>query len=129
MSKITVDPRSRTPIYEQLVSDVKRLIYQGELVADEALPSVRALAGELGINPNTIQRAYAALETEGIIYSLPARGSFVSGNTDGVIEARKKELLDGLFRTVSQLKALGCESDEIKTVLDLAWRKNDDRNN
>ncbi len=127
MSKITVDPRSRTPIYEQLISDVKRLIYSGELVADEALPSVRALAGELGINPNTIQRAYAALEADGVIYSLPARGSFVSGNTDGVIEARKKELLDSLFRSVRQLKALGCESDEIKTVFDLAWRKNDDR--
>ncbi|MBQ8697164.1 MAG: GntR family transcriptional regulator [Clostridia bacterium] len=125
---MTVDPRSRTPIYEQLVCDVKRLIYSGELVADEALPSVRALAGELGINPNTIQRAYGALEAEGVIYSLPARGSFVSGNTDGVIDTRKMELLDGLYRAVSELKALGCGSDEIKTVFDLAWRENNDRN-
>lgn len=127
MSKITVDPRSRKPIYEQLVADVKRLVYAGELTADEPLPSVRSLAGELGINPNTIQRAYAALEAEGVIYSLPARGSFVSGNTDGVIGARKSELLDKLTRTMRELKALGCEPEEIKAVMDLAWResKND----
>lgn len=126
MSKITVDPRSRKPIYEQLVTEVKRLIYSGDMKADEALPSVRALAGELGINPNTIQRAYASLESEGVIYSLPARGSFVSGNTDGVIASRRAELMDRLSRTVRELKSLGCESEEIMTAFDLAWRNKND---
>ena len=81
MSLIIVDPRSRVPIYEQLIQKVKSLVYSGELRADDPMPSVRSLAAELAINPNTIQRAYAALEAEGVIYSLPARGSFVSDNT------------------------------------------------
>lgn len=123
MSLITVDPRSRTPIYEQLVQKVKSLVYSGELKADEPMPSVRSLAAELAINPNTIQRAYAALEKDGIIYSLPARGSFVSANTQNVIESRKGELIDQLARVLRELKALGCDADEIKVVMDLSWRE------
>lgn len=122
MSLITVDPRSRTPIYEQLVAQVKSLVYAGELQADTPMPSVRSLAAELAINPNTIQRAYAALEAEGVIYSLPARGSFISGNTESVIAARKSELIERLADTLRQLKAIGCDSDEVKVVMDLAWR-------
>lgn len=122
MSLITVDPRSRTPIYEQLVAQVKALVYAGELQADTPMPSVRSLAAELAINPNTIQRAYAALEAEGVIYSLPARGSFISGNTESVIAARKSELIERLADTLRQLKAIGCDSDEVKVVMDLAWR-------
>ncbi len=126
MSLITVDPRSRTPIYEQLVDRVKALVYAGDFKADDPLPSVRSLASELAINPNTIQRAYNALEAEGIIYSLPARGSFISGNTEGVIESRKNELFVALSRTLRQLKELGCDPEQIKTVMDLAWRETND---
>ncbi len=96
--------------------------------ADDPLPSVRALATELAINPNTIQKAYAILESEGIIYSLPARGSFISGDTTAAFEARKNELLSALTATLKQLKQLGCTVEEIKTVMDLSWRDNDDKN-
>jgi GntR family transcriptional regulator len=93
------------------------------------MPSVRSLASELAINPNTIQRAYAALESEGIIYSLPARGRFISGNTERVVDARKSELIETLAATLRELKAIGCESDEVKVVMDLAWRDSiNDRN-
>ena len=125
MSLIIVDPRSRVPIYEQLIQKVKSLVYSGELRADDPMPSVRSLAAELAINPNTIQRAYAALGAEGVIYSLPARGSFVSDNTQKVIELRKDELIEKLAKLLRELKSLGCDPDEVKVVMDLAWRYNE----
>lgn len=125
MSLIIVDPRSRVPIYEQLIQKVKSLVYSGELRADDPMPSVRSLAAELAINPNTIQRAYAALEAEGVIYSLPARGSFVSDNIQKVIELRKDELIEKLAKLLRELKSLGCDPDEVKVVMDLAWRYNE----
>ena len=128
MSLIYVDGRSRTPIYEQIVNCVKNLVYTGDLKADDALPSVRSLAAELAINPNTIQKAYNLLESDGIIYSLPARGSFISGNTSAALEARKKELLSELGSLMKELKRLGCSSDEIRTEMDLSWRDCDDKN-
>jgi GntR family transcriptional regulator len=73
-----INTRSPVPIYAQLKARVAELVAAGVLRPDEGLPSVRALAGELGINPNTVQRAYTELEREGIIYQLPGRGSFVS---------------------------------------------------
>ena len=122
MSLITVDPRSRVPIYEQLVRCVKELIYAGEMKADDPLPSVRSLATELAINPNTIQRAYTELESEGVIYSLPARGSFVSADIGALIGARKAELLSRLADIMRELKGLGSTPDEIKAVMDNSWR-------
>ena len=67
MSLITVDLRDRKQLYEQLVDNIKNLILIGELKADDKLPSVRSLARELGINPNTIQKAYSELERCGVI--------------------------------------------------------------
>ena len=66
MGVITVDTRDRKPIYEQLTENIRRLVLQGVLQPHEQLPSVRALAVELAINPNTIQKAYAELERQGI---------------------------------------------------------------
>src|SRR6476469_10018310 len=72
-----LDMRSRQPIYEQLVDKLKELIISEVLKPDEQLPSVRTLAGQLTINPNTIQKAYRELETQGYIYSVKGKGSFV----------------------------------------------------
>ena len=76
MSLIYVDLRSRTPIFEQIIECVRDLVIRGLLSPDEHLPSVRALAAELAINPNTIQKAYGELERQGVIYSLAGRGKF-----------------------------------------------------
>ncbi len=75
-----LDLRSRKPIYEQLVDKLKEFIINEVLKPDEQLPSVRAMAHELTINPNTIQKAYRELETQGFIYSVKGKGSFVSPN-------------------------------------------------
>ena len=78
MSIIVVDVKSRIPIYEQIIASVKDSVVSGLMTADEPLPSVRSLAGELAINPNTIQKAYSELERQGIVYSVPGRGSFIA---------------------------------------------------
>lgn len=79
---ITIDYRSRVPIYDQIVNGIIRLKTVGVLKTDDKLPSVRQLANELRINPNTVQKAYAILETDGIIYSVSGKGSFISGDSD-----------------------------------------------
>ena len=80
IGEISIDFRNRKPIYEQIVDRFEILIVNGVLDADSQLPSVRALAVELSINPNTIQKAYSILEQNGYIYPVKGRGNFVSGN-------------------------------------------------
>lgn len=75
---ILLDYRDKRPIYEQIVDKLERLIVGGGLEANYKMPSVRSLAMELSVNPNTIQRAYAMLEQEGYIYTVSGRGSFVA---------------------------------------------------
>lgn len=75
---LSIDLQSRVPIFEQIQNGIIRLIHYGVLVPDEQLPSVRNLAQELGVNPNTVQKAYQQLESSGMIYSVAGRGSFVS---------------------------------------------------
>ena len=75
---ILLDYRDKRPIYEQIVDKLERLIVGGGLEANYKMPSVRSMAMELSVNPNTIQRAYAMLEQEGYIYTVSGRGSFVA---------------------------------------------------
>ena len=75
---IALDYRDRRPLYEQIIERFQYLMYQEDLKENEKLPSVRSLAMELSINPNTIQRAYTELERQGFIYSVKGKGSFVA---------------------------------------------------
>ncbi|MBQ9492242.1 MAG: GntR family transcriptional regulator [Oscillibacter sp.] len=109
---ITLNYRDSRPIYEQIQEGLKRLIVTGAIAAEERLPSVRTLATQLSINPNTIQRAYAELEREGYCYSVPGKGSFVSGSVD-TGEKRGKELKDHLFALAAELKFLGVPEEEL----------------
>ena len=74
---ITLDYRDKRPIYEQIIEGIQKLIISEVFKVDEKLPSVRSLAMEMSINPNTIQRAYMQLEQEGWIYSVKGKGNFV----------------------------------------------------
>mgnify|MGYP002512784305 CR=1 FL=1 len=78
---IILDYRDRRPIYEQIVERFQELMMSGVMKEDSQLPSVRSLAMDLSINPNTIQRAYAELERQGYIYSVKGKGSFVAENS------------------------------------------------
>lgn len=73
-----IDLKSRTPIYEQIYRKTVEFIIKGELNENDQMPSVRSLSAEISVNPNTITKAYALLEKDGIIYSLSGRGSFVA---------------------------------------------------
>lgn len=98
--------RDSRPIYEQLKEQLRKLIVSGVIESDERLPSIREISGSLAINPNTIQRAYRELESEGYIYTIPGKGSFAAPRTD--IEGRRElELLQQLEETVTELTWLG----------------------
>lgn len=103
---LQLDFRSTRPIYEQVRDNLRRLIVSGAIQEGEKLPSVRAMASSLAINPNTIQRAYEALEAEGYVYSVPGKGSFAAPRS-GVEEGRRKELLQQFDKTVTELLFLG----------------------
>ena len=117
---ISLNYRDSRPIYEQIKDGLRKLIVTGALRPDEKLPSVRALAAQLAINPNTIQRAYNELEGEGYIYSVPGKGSFAAGNT-GADEARRKELLDKLRELAAELNYLGVSRQELETLIEEAY--------
>ena len=125
---ITLNYRDSRPIYEQIQEGLKRLIVTGAMEAEERLPSVRTLATQLSINPNTIQRAYAELEREGYCYSVPGKGSFVSERveTDG---KRRRELKERLCALAAELKFLGVPEAElldlIRNVPERAGEKED----
>lgn len=86
----TLDFSSRLPIYEQLYQSVLRMASLGALESGEPLPSVRSVAQELGVNPNTVQKAYGMLERDGVIRSVPGKGSFLAENDSAAALQRKK---------------------------------------
>ena len=88
---IQLNYRDSKPIYEQIKEGLRRLVIIGAIAKDEKLPSVRELASELAINPNTIQRAYRELETEGYIYTVSGKGSFAAEQSD--VNGRRNEAL------------------------------------
>jgi len=90
---LRIDPRSSTPIYEQIELGVKELILKGALKGGDKLPSVREMASILTINPNTISKAYGELEREGIIETLRGKGTFITDNYKGKVDEKKMEYI------------------------------------
>ena len=104
-----IDLRSRDPIYQQLVDKFKQLIMNQILEPDEKLPSVRQLAEELTVNPNTIQKAYRQLELENFIYSVKGRGSFVQMLESHVANEKIEDIRTGFEQLVKEALFLGVE--------------------
>lgn len=115
-----LDMRSRKPIYEQLVEKMKELIINEIIKPDEQLPSVRTLATQLTINPNTIQKAYRELETQGFIYSVKGKGNFVNPNNQ-IKDIKKMEAVKTeLEKLIVEALYLGIKADDlIKLIQDL----------
>ena len=105
--------RDGRPIYEQVRDGLRQLLVAGAIQPGDKLPSVRQLAGELAINPNTIQRAYRELESEGYIYSVPGKGSFAGGSGD-IHSTRRAELLKQFDDAVKELKYLGVSGSMLR---------------
>ena len=114
---LTVNFGSRTPVYQQLYDDVIRLVSLGVLKSDTKLPPVRILATELGINPNTVQKAYKMLEKDGYIYSTVGRGSFVSNKLDQN-QAEKIQAKNDLKESIDKAYKKGITKDEMIELVD-----------
>ena len=113
-----LDHGDHRPIYEQIKDKIKDLIIKGALKENDKVPSVRELASILTINPNTIQKAYRELEIEGYIYSLRAKGSFVSPK-GVVVKKSDTEGITAEYRAlVSKVKFLGISKGELQAILD-----------
>jgi GntR family transcriptional regulator len=110
----SIDVQSRVPIYEQIVNQVERFIVTGILKSNEQLPSVRQIAFDLGINPNTIQRAYTELERREVIVSVVGKGSFVTDDIHLIVDKKINEVLDRVKDDLNILKNLGLSNEEIQ---------------
>lgn len=108
-----INQRSTQPIYEQILESVETLILNGALLKDEQLPSVRAVAKDLAVNPNTIQKAYGLLEERGIIYSRPGRGSFVAVEAQDLQDRRLPAAYTQLDAACDALRTLGVPLEDI----------------
>ncbi len=113
---IVIDYKDTRPIYEQVCEKFKVLILKGVLAPDEQMPSVRSLAMELSINPNTIQKAYAQLEREGFIYTVKGRGNFVS-TPDKLLMERRKDCMEKLLAVVDEALEYGITREEILAAI------------
>ena len=109
---IQLNYRDSRPIYEQVRDGLRRLVVSGAISPGDKLPSVRQLAASLAINPNTIQRAYEALEQEGYVYSVPGKGSFAAASA-GADEGRKQELIERVRELLAELRYLGVSQQEL----------------
>ena len=114
---ITIDYKDRRPIYEQIKNGLKRLIVTGALKEGDKLPSVRSLATELAINPNTIQKAYNELENAGVIYAVKGKGNFVADDAAKLKEEKLRALLDALAQQVIQAMELGATEEQLEQWL------------
>ena len=115
----------KAPIYEQLYNGVARLISSGRLKPDEKLPAVREVAKQFGVNPNTVQKAYAQLEQAGLIYSMPAKGSYVSPEIHAA-SAIRAEAIRRLEAAFADAISSGVSKEEVIDIAEKIW--SDDRN-
>ncbi len=113
---IALNYRDSRPIYEQIKESVRKLILSGAMTAGERLPSVRELAADLAINPNTIQRAYRELESEGFIYSIAGKGSFAADRAD-IGAVQKTAYLEKFAAAARELLLLGMTVEELSSAI------------
>lgn len=116
-----LDFKDRRPIYEQIKEKMKFLIIEGAMKEGERIPSVRELAVSMAINPNTIQKAYKELESEGYIYSLAAKGYFVTPR-ESAEKSVTAELLAKFTDTAKELMYLGKEKAELSDIIDQIYK-------
>lgn len=114
-----VDYKSGLPIFEQVYRSVIKLGAAGAFGEQGQLPSVRAVARELGVNPNTVQKAYSMLERDGVIYSLPGKGSFLAKPGD-VLEKQRAEALERVREAVAEARECGVSREELLGAVS-AW--------
>lgn len=116
-----IDSFSRVPVYEQIIRQVEDFVLKDILSADTQIPSVRNLSVTLSINPNTIQKAYSELDRNGIIYSVPGRGCFITKEAKEILSTQKKEKLSSLIEIIAELKLAGITKEVILETIETAY--------
>ena len=114
---IILDHRDTRPLYEQIVDKFQMLILSGALEPNSRMPSVRSLAVELSINPNTIQRAYSELERNGFLYTVKGKGNYVA-YSDSLKDVRKQEILEKLRDLKKEALSMGMTVKELTEFLE-----------
>lgn len=118
--KIIINHSSMVPIYEQVVEQIKTMIVQGELKADDVLPSVRTLSKELKISALTVKKSYDQLEEEGLTVTVHGKGTYVAAtNNDRLVEEQRKELEVEFEKSIQKGKRYGMSKDEIRELFEL----------
>ena len=121
---IQLDPRSNTPIWEQIVQNIKELVLKSMLAPSDKLPSVRELASLLVINPNTVSKAYQELERQGIIETLRGKGTFVSQSITPTLDERKIAMVEKQFhQLLLEASYLGVTKDKIHDWIDSYYKE------
>lgn len=110
------------PIYEQLEQRITELIISGEMAENEKLPAVREIAKQLSINPNTVQKTYANLEARGLIYSIPAKGSYVAAR-ENYLEKVKGDSMKDFSDSVRNALKNGLSAEELHEQIEMISRE------
>ena len=114
---ISINYQSRTPIYEQIVEQIERYIAFGVLKPKQQMQSIRELASSLGINPNTVKKAYEELEKRGAIITISTKGTFISEKIDVVIDRKINNKIKEIKEAKNELEKLGIKKEEILSQL------------
>lgn len=114
---ITVDYKDKRPIYVQLTDNISEMALSGELKPDEQLPSVRQLAVSMGINPNTIARAYGELERRGVIYSVAGKGSYINNDLSFFANEKLRKAEEKLRASVVEAKKNGIDRNKALQIV------------
>lgn len=117
---IQLDYKDRRPLYEQVTERFQELILNGVLQPDQKIPSVRSMAMELSVTPNTIQRAYSELEKSGYIYTVTGRGNFVSSGT-ALQKLHRENILASLKEAVMKAKNSGFSRENVLETVELIY--------
>ena len=121
-----VNPKSKQPLYEQLVEQLRKQLFLGVAQAGQPLPSVRQLATGLGVNPNTIQKAYRRMEAEGMIVSVPGKGSFISDDLADMLKKQRDEQIQKTRQEILTCREMGLDQETIKRLTDEVYKEGDE---
>lgn len=110
---INLDYQSRTPIYEQIINEIEKYVSLGILKPREQVMSIREMATTLGINPNTVKKAYSDLEKRGVIITISTKGTFIADNIDKIVKQNVDEKIQTIKNIIIELEKLGISKEEV----------------
>ena len=118
-----IDNKSGAPIYDQIYTQIKNEVLNGNLQPDEALPSIRALARDLRISVITTKRAYDELEKEGFLYAIPAKGFFVAAKNTELLREENLKQIESHLTAVRLAASCGLAKNDLVEMLELLWEE------